>query len=209
MLERADIGKRFFMGILVIGGLAFPLKGQQLKAGFFAGVNASQVEGDTYSGFNKLGPTAGAFLNRLIDFNIYWQAELKYGIRGVYEGPDENSTDLYRSSYHVVELALSVHYLYQNRVMVEMGTSPELLVAARFRDENGIMDPSTYPDNRRLGLSVFAGLGYCINEKLVAGLRYTNSAIPFRKPEEWNNPQYRGYFHNVITLSLAYSFIPD
>jgi hypothetical protein len=207
MFKRADTGIRIYMTVLVIWIMAVPVKGQPLHVGFFAGVNASQVAGDTYSGFNKLGPAAGAFLNQLIDFNIYWQAELKYGIRGVYEGPDENSTDLYRSSYHVLELALSVHYLHHNRVMVEIGTSPELLIAARFRDENGIMDPSTYPDNRRLGLSVFAGLGYRINEKLMAGLRYTNSAIPFRKPEEWNNPQYRGYFHNVITLSFAYSFL--
>ena len=209
MLKHAGIGIRIIIVILVTGTTAVSVEGQALHASVFAGVNASQVDGDTYSGFNKVGLTAGAFLNRLIDFNIYWQAELKYGMRGVYEGPDENSPDLYRSTYHVMELALSVHYLYQNRVMVELGTSPELLIAARFRDENGIMDPSTYPDNRRIGLSVFAGLGYCINEKLMAGLRYTNSAIPFRDPEEWNNPQYRGYFHNVITLTLAYNFLRD
>ncbi len=208
MHKQTGINRRIFIWILAFGGLAVPLKGQQLNVGFFAGVNASQVDGDTYSGFNKLGLTAGAIMNRLIDYNIYWQGEVKYGVRGVYEGPDENNQALYRSSYHIVELALSVHYLYEKRVMVEIGTSPELLIAARFRDENGIMDPSTYPDNRRFGLSVFAGLGYCFNEKLMAGLRYTNSAIPFRDPEEWNHPQYRGYFHNVITLTLAYSFVP-
>jgi hypothetical protein len=89
---------------------------------------------------------------------------------------------------------------------VELGTSPEVLVAAFFWDENGLMDPSTYPENRRFGLSVFAGFGYWFNDRIMAGLRYTNSAIPFRDPEEWNHPQYRGYFHNVITLSLAFKF---
>lgn len=198
---------------ILIWNLAFciqiaPLDGQPLNAGIFAGVNASQVSGDSYTGFNKLGLTAGFFLNRLIDYHIYWQAEIKYGIRGVYQGPAENDPTLYRSAYHILEIPLSVHYVYEKRIMVEIGTSPELLLAARFWDENGIMDPSTYPENRRLGLNVFAGLGYWFNEKITAGLRYTNSAIPFRDPEEWNHPRYRGYFHNVITLSLSYRFSP-
>jgi hypothetical protein len=183
------------------------LNGQALNAGFFAGINASQVDGDTYSGFNKLGLNAGSFVNRHIEYNIFWQAEIRYGTRGVYQGPTDISQTLYKSAYHILELPLSVHYLYDERIMVELGTSPELLLAVRFWDEYGIMDPSTYPENRRFGLSVFGGIGFWINDKIMAGLRYSNSAIPFRDPEEWNNAQYRGYFHNVFSLSIAYRFI--
>jgi hypothetical protein len=104
----------------------------------------------------------------------------------------------------MLELPLSVNYLFNETIFIEVGTSPEILITTRFWDENGLMDKSSYPDNRRFGLSVFAGIGYWFNERLMAGLRYTNSAVPFRDPEEWNNSQYRGYFHNVISLSLAY-----
>ena len=194
------------MIIITLFVMAISIKGQQLNTGFFGGINASQVTGDSYSGFNKLGLSAGFFVNRHIEYNIYWQVEIKYGTRGVYKGPSDNDQTLYRSGYHIVELPLSVHYLYDERMMVEMGTSPEVLVATLFWDENGLMDPSTYPENRRFGLSVFAGIGYCFNERIMAGLRYTNSAIPFRDPEEWNHPLYRGYFHNVICLSMAYRF---
>jgi len=192
--------------IITLFVMAVSIKGQQLNAGFFGGITASQVDGDSYSGFNKLGLTAGFFVNQHIEYNIYWQAEIKYGTRGVYKGPSDNDMTLYRSGYHIVEFPLSVHYLYDERIMVELGTSPEVLVATLFWDENGILDPSTYPENRRFGLSVFAGIGYWFNEKVMAGLRYTNSAIPFRDPEEWNHPLYRGYFHNVICLSLTYRF---
>lgn len=180
--------------------------GQQFNAGLFGGLNVSQVSGDSYSGFNKLGFNAGVFVNRLIDQSFYWQAELKYGTRGVYEGPTDNSTSLYRSSYHYLELPLSVNYLFDAKVMLELGTSPEVLITTIFWDENGVLDKSQYPDNRRFGLSVFAGIGYWFNEKIMAGFRYTNSAIPFRDPEEWNNSQYRGNFHNVLSFSLAYKF---
>jgi hypothetical protein len=184
--------------------MVLSLQGQQLNMAVFGGITVSQVAGDSYTGFNKLGVTAGFLINRHIDNNIYWQAEMKYGIRGVYKGPTDSDQTLYRSSYHILELPLSVHYLHDQKLMIEIGTSPELLIAALFWDENGVLDPSSYPENRRFGLNVFAGLGYWFKPRLMAGVRYTNSAIPFRDPEEWNNAQYRGYFHNVISLTLAF-----
>gem|GEM_PF-934341 len=186
--------------------LSISVKGQQLNMGIYGGVTASQVAGDYYTGFNKVGWTLGVFLNRDITYNIHWQAEIKYGTRGVYKAPSDLDLTLYKSSYHILEIPLSVHYLFEDKIMVEFGTSPELLVTALFWDESGLLDKSTYPDNRRLGLSVFAGAGYRFNDRIMAGLRYTNSAIPFRDPQEWNNPQYRGYFHNVICLTIAYTF---
>ena len=180
------------------------VSGQQINAGVFGGIHISQVQGDTYAGFNKLGFNAGMYVSRLIESNFYWQAEIKYGTRGVYEGPTDSNQSLYRSSYHILELPISVNYLFDEKIQVELGTSPEVLVTTLFWDEGGLMDKSTYPDNRRFGLSVFAGLGYWLSDRMMAGVRYINSAIPFRDPEEWNNPQYRGYFHSVISLSLAY-----
>ena len=203
--------KSWYMGFIMmfcaILTLTDTAKGQKLNAGVFGGVTASQVDGDSYTGFNKLGLCTGFFLNRHIEYNICWQAEIKYGTRGVYKGPSDSDLTLYRSAYHMLELPLSVHYLYDEKILVEIGTSPEILVLTRLWDENGLMDPSTYPENRRFGLNVFAGIGYWFNEKIMIGLRYTNSAIPFRDPAEWNHPQYRGYFHNVICLSLAYRFV--
>ena len=196
------------LAIMLLLTMTASMKGQQINAGFFGGLNVSQVSGDFYKGFNKLGFTAGVFVNSPIEKNFYWQAEIKYGTRGVYEGPSQGDASLYKSSYHIVELPLSINYLFDEKVMLELGISPEVLITERFWDENGLMAESSYPDNRRFGLSVFAGIGYWFNDRMMAGLRYTNSAIPFRDPEEWNNPQYRGYFHTVISLTLGYKFKP-
>lgn len=180
---------------------------QEFNAGIFGGVTASQIDGDTYGGFNKLGMTAGAFVNRYIDWDIYWQLELKYVMRGVYEGPDNfNDNYLYKSTYNYLEFPLSVHYLFNEKIQIELGTSPEVLLFARFWDQDGLIDPGSYPDNRRVGLSVFAGALYWFSPYAGLGIRYTYSAIPFRKPEEWNNPQYRGYFHSVLSLTGYFKF---
>lgn len=187
--------------------MAGPAQGQTLRYGVFGGVTASQVDGDSYSGFNKLGLTAGGFVNQYIEFDIYWQAEIKYVSKGVYKGPGDYDPTLYRSAYHILELPLSAHYLYDEKIQVELGLSPEVLLGEVFSDESGKLDPSTYPDNRRFGLSVFAGLSYWFSKSAGVNLRYTNSAIPFRDPQEWNNPQYKGYFHNVFSLSLVFRII--
>ena len=179
MNRRANKYSRIIWMIIALFVWTGSTMGQQVNTGFFGGVTASEVGGDSYSGFNKLGISAGFFMNRHIVYNIYWQAEIKYGTRGVYKGPSDNDPTLYRSGYHYLEIPVSVHYLYEEKLMVEMGTSPEVLIATVFWDENGIMDPSTYPENRRFGLNVFAGIGYRFNEKVMAGLRYTNSAFPF------------------------------
>ena len=183
-----------------------PIQGQNINAGLFGGITASQVDGDAYSGFNKLGLTGGAFVNRHINYNIFWQVEVKYVIRGVYKGLEENDPTLYRSGYHYVEVPLSVHYLYNEQIQLELGTSPEVLVTTRIADENGVIDPVNYPDNRRIGLSVFGGFCYWFNANTGVGIRYTYSAIPFRDPQEWNHPRYRGYYHKVISLTAAYRF---
>ena len=193
----------FFMAGLCLSGAAL-LKGQPLNYGLSGGITVSQVDGDSYRGFNKLGGTAGVFMNSHLEYNIFWQAEIQYQSRGVYKGPTDTDQTLYKSSYHYVALPLSVHYQVKELFLVEAGSSPEVLIREAYWDENGIMDPENYPQIRRFGLSVFAGLGYWLNQRMRVGLRYTHSALPFRDPQEWNHPRYRGYFHSVLSLSLAY-----
>lgn len=206
-MDRYSKNKGWVLGlVLAILTWGVELEGQELNLGLYGGISASQVDGDSYGGFNKLGLCTGFFMNRHIAYNIYWQAEIRYDNRGVYKGPSSNDATLYRSTYRYLGLPLSVHYLYDEKIMLELGTSIEALISNVFWDENGILDPASYPENRRFGLSVFAGIGYWFSDHLMVGLRYTNSAIPFRDPEEWNHPLYRGYFHNVISLSLAYRF---
>ncbi|MEZ5070021.1 MAG: outer membrane beta-barrel protein [Bacteroidales bacterium] len=191
--------------------LLFPagdLRAQKFNSGVFAGLTAAQIDGDNYSGFNKLGMTAGAWVNRELAHQVYWQMALKYVSRGVYKAPDAMDPSLYLGAYQYLEFPLSLHYLHEEKIQVEVGASPEILLRVAFSDENGLLDPATYPDNRRFGLSVFGGGTYWFRTRLGAGIRYTYSALPFRDPQEWNHPRYRGYFHNVLSLTLSYRLSP-
>jgi len=181
--------------------------GQKFNAGLFGGVTASQVDGDFYSGFKKLGLTSGLYVNREISSSFYWQVEIKWVMRGAYEGPSDSDPNfLHKSVYHYIEFPLSVGYIWNDKVQVEGGFSPELLLKVKFWDQDGIQNPSSYPDNRTFGLSVFAGIHYWFTPVTSVGIRYTYSAFPFRPPQEWNNAQYKGFFHNVLAITLGYRF---
>jgi len=195
--------------ILVMAFSGSPAAGQGFNAGLIGGVTASQVDGDQYSGFKKLGITAGVFVNREIDHDIYWQMEIRYETRGAYETEENNSAlvGFYKSVYRIVEVPLSVHYLFNGQVQPELGIAPEVLVGYASFDGNGRTDPALDPDNYRFGLSVFAGIWYWFIPTTGIGLRYTYSAVPFREPNQGTLPlRYRGYFHNVLSLNMAFKF---
>ena len=51
------------------------LSGQTFKAGLLAGLSGSQIEGDGYGGYNKLGFIAGGFSN--VDLNEKWSTQIE------------------------------------------------------------------------------------------------------------------------------------
>ena len=118
---KSQANKRTNMVLMLFLLLGFSaVQGQEMKYGIYGGITASQVQGDPYSGFNKLGGCAGLFVNNYIEYNIYWQAEIKYVSRGVYKGPSDNDQTLYKSAYHYVEIPLSVHYLANEKFLIEL-----------------------------------------------------------------------------------------
>jgi hypothetical protein len=183
---------------------------QKFNAGLYGGVVASQVDGDQYSGFNKLGMTAGVFVNREIDYNIYWQLDIGYESRGAFEnfGPNHPEYPGFRRTvFRILEIPLSVHYLHNGKVQPEIGISPEILLQYASFDENGRTDPSLDPENYRFGLSAFASIYYWFVPSTGVGLTYSYSVLPFREPLPGTLPlRYRGYFHNVLGLSVAFKF---
>lgn len=191
--------------VLFLPGLS-SLQAQELNYGFYFGPSATEVDGDALSGFNKLGLHGALFINRHIDANIYGQAELRYGIRGARKPPTDLDPYSFSSSYHYLQLPLSVFYLNPpTNISFTIGVSPELMVRERYWEGTlPISIDST--DTRTLGMSVFVALGYRPRQNMEIQLRYINSAIPFEPTQEWNHPLYRGYFHNVISLSFMYSF---
>ena len=100
--------KRFLFLFLIV----FPclLSAQGFNAGLRVGVVGSQVDGDTYEGFNKAGITAGLFVNRKLSDLFSLQLEMNYIQKGSRKPLDDNNTYyLMRVTYIEVPVLLQWH----------------------------------------------------------------------------------------------------
>jgi len=209
-MNRSEKGLIASLCVGVIMFLAFSsVSAQEFNAGIFGGMNASQVDRDGYGGYNKLSPTGGVYVNREFSTNFFWQLELKYGGRGALYMDENVVEDYHKTSFRYIELPLSIHYLMDDRVQVEIGISPDVLISFVAYDDqrNQVPLEEKLGGNRRFGLNAFTGINYWIRPSFGVGLRFTYSVIPYSL-REGASVRYldSGYFHNVLSLTLAYQF---
>jgi len=199
-------GSRTLSGLVLILGLTLSaeVRSQEFNAGVFAGVVASQIDGDDLSGYNKLGLNLGVLVNREISQDFFWQMELKYVNRGAYTGSKDGNFEKY--AYHYLEIPLSLHYVFAEKIQTEIGLSPDVLLQYAAYDAFGQLDPSLNPDNHRFGLGGLVGINYWFTPAMSVGLRWTYSLVSFRDKKEYYVPHWwlKGWHHNVLSLSLTY-----
>jgi len=181
---------------------------QAFKGGFLGGINASQVDNDGVNGFGKLGLHAGAFIYKdIIPGLLEWQMELRYSGKGSYRGPTQTDPSYYVMEVGYVEMPLSLNYIYKEKIRLEFGFSPDVLLREVYRDQDGFLDTEYSNELNRFGLNVFAGLNYFFLPRVALTLRYQYSVFPFYK-FTFYTPRYRdsGLFHDLFSFGAAYHF---
>ncbi|MEX0988457.1 MAG: outer membrane beta-barrel protein [Bacteroidales bacterium] len=190
---------------------SFQLASQGFQGGVSAGLNAARIDGDGHELYGKLGLNAGVFVAReILPGQLFWQMELKYTSRGKYNLQRDNlgfiiGLDLIDLRY--IELPLSLHYIMNDKIQVELGLSPDVLIKEYYEDENGEVSSEYANDLRRFGITAFAGLNYFVLENFAAGMRFNYSAFPFYKFDAYSvRYRYSGWFHDVLSLNARYYF---
>ena len=192
----------FFLCLLGLATFAQPFEG-----GFFGGLSASQVDGDTYSGFNKVGLTAGGYISSDLARPWKWKAELRYIQKGAFQRTSIDNPDYYRLAIHYVEIPLLIQYFINDQLYLEAGLAPDVYLFHKEEDEYDDIPGDEGPAYHRFGLNAGAGIGYFITDRIIVGLRNSYSAIPMR--EHASGQTYllnRGQYNNVLALSLYYHF---
>ena len=190
---------------LVLKGLS----AQQFERGVSGGLNAARIDGDGHELYGKLGLNAGAFAARaIVPEMLYWQLELKYTSRGKYNIRHNTSGNIIGMSLidlRYIEMPLSMHYFLNEKVQLELGLSPDLLLMERYEDQDGPLPPNR--DLDRFGITAFAGATYFISDPFAVGIRFNYSVIPFYKFEAFAI-RYRdsGWFHDVLSINTRYYF---
>jgi len=201
---------RFFFFILIIPIFSFS---QNFEAGFIGGISMSQVSGDNLSGFNKIGPRIGLFVNR----NINWcnlQLELHYQTKGsrktINHSDLHNYTDNlnnnFLSNYNLhldyIGVPLLISFNYKSKIKVELGNTINILI-------NQKEEIDYYLDNsrkvNRLEYAFLIGLSYKLNDKYSINIRGANSITPIRKHSSGEVYKLnRGQYNTTLSFNILY-----
>ena len=179
---------------------------QKFEGGILAGLCASQVAGDTYSGYDKAGLFAGGYVSLPLNNRVGIRLELDYIQKGSRNNPkpDLNDYSSYLMRLGYVEMPLLVQYHVNNKLVAEVGPAMSFLLHA---SEKVNQEPISYNQFKKQNLSVIAGISYLVTERVSAGLRTNNSLISIRKDrvtgDVWRFFDY-GQFNDVLVLTIGY-----
>ena len=197
-----------FLLLILVSSTSFAQK--RFVTGLKLGVTASQVDGDTYQGYHKVGPIVGATLSA--KFNEKWSAQFEvfYIQKGAKHNgkPDEGDYSFFLMRLNYIEMP----FLYRRQLKTNFGFEAGLSFAILIDNKNREFDiygkiPAR-PDFEKYEIAAHAGFKYFLNEKQSVNLRYSNSVIPIRKSPGISTYNYfiRGQYNIVLSLTYEHSF---
>jgi hypothetical protein len=207
------------------------LQAQQFKAGLLAGMVTSQVDGDTYAGYNKAGVILGGFVTKKITIQSKWSVffEITYIQKGSRKIPRVDKGDFadYKLKLDYVEIPLILKYDFSDKyfmgLMSDSTTTPKMkfavfggfafgtLINAAEWDALGLINGGTA--FQKIDIPIIIGFSYSLSKHIGFDIRTQYSLLPVRKGSTssyYQNWTYRffkpGYYNNLIIFSLNYKF---
>jgi len=204
------MSKKAYLILLFLSTFHFSaVNAQSFNAGVLFGVNASQVSGDGYQGFNKAGLNFGLFSNIDVSQVINLQMEINYSQKGSRRNPktSEGDTDFFLLRMNYIEIPIVARTQYK-KFKFEAGGYYGQLIKTHLEDENGefeIQEELNQFNNYDVGF--IAGIYFHFTESLMMNFRYSNSIVHFREYDSGESFRFdSGMFHNVLSVNLRYVF---
>ena len=194
--------------------ILLPLTGftQRFNGGILAGGLVSQVDGDTWVGYHKVGYLAGGFVSLKISTHSSFQMEMEYIQKGMRQGADTvtNTGNTYLTRLHYLEIPLLYQFTFAKRVQAEIGPAADIFLGS-YDEVNGQEVPSITVPYRAVTLCGILGVSCFLTDHLKAGFRFNYSLISTRdghvKGERKILFEY-GQYNNVLSLALSWYFKP-
>lgn len=206
--------KKNIKQVIILLMMISPLKliAQDFKAGVIGGAVFSQVDGDTYEGFNKLGLVAGLYVSRSLSEQWLGQFEIIYKQKGSLHNPNESINDFtkYKINLDYIEIPV-IAKLHVNKFSFEGGAAFGMLITSSEEDEYG--DVGATVPFEDFEWSSIVGINYQFYEKMFVNIRWSYSLSRVRKayggdfdnqkPPHWRDGKFGQYNHS-ISVSVYY-----
>lgn len=210
--------------LLLFSFLSFSLFSQEMaresfRPVFSAGFVASQVDGDTYGGYNKPGFFFGLGINRLVSKKV----ELEFALTLLQKGARKNyardsaslnnpNNEFYLLRLNYLEIPVGIKYNFKKFKAELGGAFAYLIKNPPFEEsQNGYTNIYGF---KNFDYSYYIGLGYKLKPNVLINLRYEYSVVAIRNYYSSGNGVYHGQFpynlfnvglyNNLLTLSINY-----
>lgn len=200
--------KQFYLIVFLLGMSGMFAFSQRFEGGVMAGLNASQVDGDTYSGYNKPGFVGGVYVLNNFSRTVFAGMELKFTQKGSRKNPDPKSTDdqskyIMRLNYAEIPVYLGIRT--SDRISVLAGLSAGYLIKGTEFDNYGKFVKEDQHAFNSTDVQGFLGFRFQMTDRLFIDLRGAYSVLPIRdKPGDvlwyWRSSQ----FSNLLSTTLLY-----
>lgn len=187
--------------------------GQVFKVGVIAGLNGSQVEGDGYGGYHKLGFIAGGFTNMDLSEKFSTQLEMYFINKGSQKNPNtsQGDYDQFYLNINYIEIPLVLRYQYK-KFMFEAGLYYSKFLSYYMYDEYGELFAEPFPF-KSYDFGGLYGLNYKLNDHFIFNLRAKNGILPIRDFQNYdqqigilNKWFKRGWYNLELNFSIRYQF---
>ena len=198
-----------FLPVVFLFMLGSISQAQRFNAGILAGVDASQVDGDTYDGYHKFGYLGGGFVSLRISLHSSFQMELEYIQKGSRRNDTSvNGGDTYLLRLHYMEVPFLYQYTFKKRFYFEAGPAADVFIGS-LELKNGSVPQTTVPLRQVTFTGIF-GFGAYLTRHLRLNIRSNYSLNSIRSKNTYSG--YRriffetGQYNNVLSLGLIWDF---
>ena len=179
---------------------------QRFHGGPLIGFNASQVDGDTYSGYNKFGLLGGAYVYTHLSNILDIQLEIKYMGKGAHKRTTVMDQTQYQSNLNYIEIPVLLRYNTKNKFGFEGGLGFGYLFAYSEENEYGVIPYDVSTHFKPFELCSLLGINYQFAQKFSVNLRYSYSIFSIVNTPSVNYSYFRrtGVYNNLFSLGLYY-----
>lgn len=196
----------FLFGLLIfIGEFA---SAQRFEGGILGGLNASQVDGDAYTGYKKPGIVAGVYVQTNLSRSVFAGMELKFAQKGS-RHIDSLAVDPTQIKYvmrlNYAELPVYIGIRTGEKVSFFFGPSFGYLISGKEYNDYGPFLPQDKHPFNAFDLEAMLGFRFQIGSRIYVDLRGAYSMLPIRNQVGdpvwyWKSNQ----FNNVLSTTLLY-----
>ena len=199
--------KHFSVWLILMVFVATTANAQRFEGGVLAGLNASQVDGDGYSGYKKPGIVAGGYVLTHFSRTVFSGMEIKFAQKGSRKNPDPKKEDqtIYKMRLNYIDLPLYLGVHTSENTSILAGLSAGYLMSGTEYDNYEKFPAEDQHAFNDFDIQGFLGFRFQMTDRLFIDLRGAYSLLPIReKPGEtvsyWTDSQ----FSNLLSTTLLY-----